>query len=80
MSSGNTVADRLLHEARRKTARAESPALGKAAVIVGIVALAVGPISIAGRIVGAAAVGLGVAALRRRSRPASASRWAWPRS
>ena len=31
MSSENSVADRLLSEARKKTARTESPKLGKAA-------------------------------------------------
>jgi hypothetical protein len=72
MSSDNTVADRLLDEARRKTAREESPALGRAAMIVGIVALVVSPISIAGWIVGAVAVGLGVAALRRTAPPKQA--------
>jgi hypothetical protein len=72
MSSDNSVADRLLGEARRKTARNESPALGKAAMIVGIVALVVSPISIAGWAVGATAVGLGVTALRRTAPPKQA--------
>ena len=65
MSTENTVADRLLEDARKKTAKSESPALGKAALIVGVVALLVSPISILGWIVGAVAIGLGVAALRR---------------
>jgi hypothetical protein len=72
MSSDNTVTDRLLGDARRKTARAESPVLGKFAMIVGIVALVVSPISIAGWVVGACAVGLGVAALRRTAPPKQA--------
>jgi hypothetical protein len=69
MSTENTVADRLLEDARKKTAKSESPALGKAAPIVGVVAMVVSWISILGWIVGAAAVGLGAAAVRR---PASA--------
>jgi hypothetical protein len=65
MSSENTVADRLLEDARKKTAKSESPALGKAAVIVGGIALLVSWISILGWIFGAAALGLGAAAVRR---------------
>lgn len=65
MSTDKNVADRLLEDARAKTARAESPALGKSALIVGVLALLVSPISIAGWIVGAVAIGLGVAAYRR---------------
>ena len=72
MSSDNTVTDRLLGDARRKTARSGSPGLGKAAMIVGIIALVVSPISIAGWIVGATAVGMGVAALRRTAPPKQA--------
>jgi hypothetical protein len=72
MSSDNSVADRLVGEARRKTAREESPTLGKVAMIVGIVALVVSPISIAGWVVGAAAVGLGASALRRTAPPKQA--------
>jgi hypothetical protein len=68
----NTVTDRLLGDARRKTARSGSPGLGKAAMIVGIIALVVSPISIAGWIVGATAVGMGVAALRRTAPPKQA--------
>ena len=69
MSTENTVADRLLEDARKKTAKSESPALGKVALIVGAIALLVSPISIVGWIVGATAIGLGAAAVRR---PASA--------
>ncbi|GAA3243900.1 hypothetical protein GCM10017691_49280 [Pseudonocardia petroleophila] len=65
MSTDKTVADRLLDEARAKTAREESPTLGKIALIVGVVALLVSPISILGWVFGAAALGLGVAAVRR---------------
>ena len=43
MSSDNTVADRLLDDARKKTARQESPATGKVALIVGVIALLVSP-------------------------------------
>lgn len=64
MSSDKTVADRLLDDARAKTARETSPKLGKIALIVGVVALLASPISIAGWILGAAALGLGVAAAR----------------
>jgi hypothetical protein len=70
MSSEN-VADRLLSEARKKTAKQDSPKLGKVALIVGIIAVIVSPISILGWIGGAAAVGTGVAAMRR---PVSAKR------
>jgi hypothetical protein len=72
MDPDNTVADRLVGDARRKTAKNESPGLGKIAMIIGIVALVVSPISIAGWIVGAAAVGTGVAALRRPVPPKQA--------
>jgi hypothetical protein len=65
MSTENTVADRLLEDARKKTAKDESPAMGKAALIVGVVALIVSPISLLGWIVGAVALGLGAAAVRR---------------
>ncbi|GAA2555806.1 hypothetical protein [Pseudonocardia hydrocarbonoxydans] len=69
MSTDKTVADRLLDDARAKTAREESATLGKIALIVGVVALLASPISILGWVFGAAALGLGVAAVRR---PASA--------
>jgi hypothetical protein len=65
MSSDNSVADRLLNEARRKTARTESPKLGKAALIVGVIAVVVSPISILGWIVGATALGMGYSAAQR---------------
>jgi hypothetical protein len=65
MSTENPIADRLLEDARRKTAKSESPALGKAALIVGAFALFVSPISIAGWIFGAVTIGLGLAAARR---------------
>ena len=65
MSTENTIADRLLEDARRKTAKSESPALGKAALIVGAIALFVSPISIAGWLFGAVTIGLGLAAARR---------------
>jgi hypothetical protein len=72
MDSDNTVADRLVGDARRKSAKNESPGLGKIAMIVGIVALVVSPISIAGWVVGATAIGLGVAAVRRPVPPKQA--------
>ena len=65
MSTENTVADRLLEDARKKTAKSESPVLGKVALIVGALALLVSPISIAGWIFGAVTLGLGLAAARR---------------
>ena len=71
MSSENDVADRLLSEARKKTAKQDSPKMGKVALIVGIIAVIVSPISILGWIFGAAAVGTGVVAVRR---PISAKR------
>jgi hypothetical protein len=65
MSSEKTIADRLLEDARKKTARNESPTLGKVAQIVGAIALFVSPIWLLGWTIGALAVGLGVAAGRR---------------
>ena len=65
MSTENTIADRLLADARRKTAKSESPTLGKAALIVGGIALLVSSISILGWIFGATAIGVGAAAVRR---------------
>ncbi|MEU7817962.1 hypothetical protein [Pseudonocardia sp. NPDC049154] len=64
MSQENTVADRLLAEARKKTARRQSPVLGKVALIIGIVALVASPISIVGWVGGLAAIGVGIAAVR----------------
>ena len=72
MDSDNTVADRLVGDARRKTAKHQSPGLGRTAMIIGIVALVVSPISIAGWIVGATAVGVGIAAVRRPVPPKQA--------
>jgi hypothetical protein len=65
MSSDNSVTDRLLNEARRKTARTGSPKLGKAALIVGVVAVIVSPVSILGWVVGAVALGMGYSAAQR---------------
>lgn len=65
MSPDKSVADRLLHEARARTARAESPTPGRVALAVGVLALVVSPVSILGWVFGAAAIGLGVAAARR---------------
>ena len=65
MSDNTTeTADRLLADARKKTAREQGPMLGKAALIVGIIALVVSPISIAGWVGGAAALVLGGMAIR----------------
>jgi hypothetical protein len=65
MSTENTVADRLLADARRRTAKSESPKLGKVALVVGIIALITSPVSILGWIGGITALGLGTAAVRR---------------
>lgn len=65
MSSQNSVADRLLVEARKKAARTESPTLGKVALIVGVIAVVVSPISVLGWIVGATALGMGYSAAQR---------------
>src|SRR4051794_33996369 len=72
MDPDNTVADRLLGDAPAPTPQNQSPRPGKIAMIIGIVALVVSPISIAGWIVGAAAVGTGVTALRRPVPPKQA--------
>jgi len=64
MSDNTETADRLLADARKKTARQQSPASGKAALIVGIIALVVSPISIAGWVGGVAALVLGGLAVR----------------
>lgn len=69
MSTDNT-ADRLLVEARAKTAREQSPVLGKVALGVGILAVLVSPVSILGWVFGAAALGAGGTAVRR---PATAN-------
>ncbi|HEY0816505.1 MAG TPA: hypothetical protein VGE11_24775 [Pseudonocardia sp.] len=65
MSSENDVAERLLAEARKKTAKQDSPKMGKISLIIGIIALLVSPVSILGWIVGLAAIGTGVTAVRR---------------
>ena len=65
MSSENSVTDRLLNDARKKTARTGSPNLGKAAVIVGVVAVIVSPVSVLGWLVGAVALGMGYSAAQR---------------
>jgi hypothetical protein len=67
MSTDN-VTDRLLSDARRKAARQESvqegARPGKIALIVGIIAVVVSPVSILGWIGGATALGLGARAVR----------------
>jgi hypothetical protein len=65
MNTENPVAERLLADARKKTAKSESPTLGKAALIMGGIALLVSWISILGWVFGATAIGLGAAAVRR---------------
>jgi hypothetical protein len=61
----NPLAERLLEDARKRTAKNESPVLGKVALLVGAFALLVSPISILGWIDGAIAIGLGAAAVHR---------------
>ena len=61
----NRLAERLLQDARKRTAKNESPVLGKVALLLGAFALLVSPISILGWIDGAIAIGLGAAAIRR---------------
>jgi hypothetical protein len=65
MSTKDNVADRLLDEARRRTAKSESTKIGKVALIVGIIALIVSPVSILGWIGGITALCIGSAAVRR---------------
>jgi Tfp pilus assembly protein PilN len=65
MTSDNPVADRLVNDARKKTARQESPTLAKAALIVGVVAVLASPVSIAGWILGAVTLALGVPSMQR---------------
>jgi hypothetical protein len=65
MSSDNSVTDRLLNDARKKTARTGSPKLGKAALIVGVLAVIVSPVSVLGWLVGAVALGMGYSAAQR---------------
>jgi hypothetical protein len=70
MSAENTIADRLLNDARKKTAREENSGLGKVALGLGIVALLVSPVSIAGWIMGVITLVTGGIALQR---PAAAN-------
>lgn len=63
----NAVADRLLSEARKRTAQQQKAPTGRGriAMIVGIVALVASPISIAGWILGLVTLGLGITAVRK---------------
>jgi hypothetical protein len=72
MSSQNTIGDRLVEDARRRAAKSEGPKLGKVALVVGIVALIVSPVSILGWIGGTTALALGGIALRRPANPKQA--------
>jgi hypothetical protein len=65
MSQENSVTDRLVDDARKKTARDEKPASAKIALIVGVLGVLVSPVSILGWIVGAVTVGLGAMAVRQ---------------
>jgi|SRR5579884_4209084 len=61
MTPDNPVADRLLTDARKKAARQENPTLAKVALIVGVVgAIAAIFVPLAGWILGAVTIGLGV--------------------
>ncbi len=65
MPTKDDITDRLLTDARKKTARLQSPMLAKAAMIVGIVAVLVSWITIAGWILGTAALSMGVPGMQR---------------
>jgi len=65
MTIDNPLADKLLTDSRKKTARMDSPTMTKAALIVGIVAALTSPISIAGWVFGATAIGLAVPGSQR---------------
>ena len=65
MTLDNPLADKLLNDARRKTARLDNPTMTKAALIVGIVAALTSPVSIAGWVFGVAAIGLAVPGAQR---------------
>lgn len=67
MSTHNAITDRLITDARRKIAKQERAVAtrGRTAMIVGIVALVVSPMSVAGWVLGAVTLGLGTASMRR---------------
>ncbi|HEX4356529.1 MAG TPA: hypothetical protein VH141_03355 [Pseudonocardia sp.] len=65
MTADNPLADKLLNHARKKTARMDNPSMTKAALIVGIVAALTSPVSIAGWVFGAIAIGLAVPGSQR---------------
>ena len=65
MTMENPLADKLLNDARKKTARVDNPSMTKAALIVGIVAALTSPVSIAGWVLGLTAIGLGVPGSQR---------------
>ncbi|HEX4252859.1 MAG TPA: hypothetical protein VH008_33665 [Pseudonocardia sp.] len=65
MTTDNPLADKLLDDARKKTARMDNPTMAKAALIVGIVAVLASPVSIAGWVLGLTAIGLGVPGSQR---------------
>ncbi|GJF05155.1 hypothetical protein [Pseudonocardia sp. D17] len=66
MSESN-VADRLLSEARKRTAQQERTAAGrgKLVLVVGIIAFVASPISLAGYVLGVITIGLGIATIRK---------------
>jgi Tfp pilus assembly protein PilN len=66
MTSDNPVADKLVTDARKKTERLQSPTLALAALIVGILGVIAAPfMPIAGWILGAVTIGLGVPGMQR---------------
>lgn len=69
MRSDNRVAERLLHEARRKTAQLESPTFGRVSLGAGILAVLACPVPVAAWTL--AAITLAIA-LVAHARPASA--------
>ena len=68
MSSDNPVADRLVTDTDKKTERTQSPALAIAALIVGVVAIvAAALVPLAGWVLGAVTIGLGVPGMQRET-------------
>ncbi|MGQ0481506.1 MAG: hypothetical protein ACT4O0_10850 [Pseudonocardia sp.] len=66
MTSDNPTADRLLSDARKKTAQLESPLMAQIALALGVLAVISGAlVPIAGWVLGALAAGLAVVSIQR---------------
>ncbi len=66
MTSDNPTADRLLSDARKKTAQRESPMLAQIALVVGVLAVGVGVlVPVAGWVLGAVAAGMAMVSIQR---------------